>query len=82
LVRKVVSDVLYPYNSDKTNAEKSEIPTNIDVYNYRRAHRPASCSAEVICRGGGVVACNTQLSSYKKRLGHPRIAGILYAVTL
>jgi len=47
LTRKVVSGILYPYNSDKTNAEKSEIPTNIDVYNYRRAHRPPSCNAGI-----------------------------------
>jgi hypothetical protein len=44
LTRKVVSGVLYPYNSEKSNAQKSEIPTNIDVYSYRRAQRPASCS--------------------------------------
>jgi len=31
LTREVVSGVLYPYNSDKTNTEKSEIPTNIDI---------------------------------------------------
>jgi hypothetical protein len=37
LTRKAVSGVLYPYNSDKNNAQKSEIPTNIDVYSYRRA---------------------------------------------
>jgi hypothetical protein len=55
LARKVVSGILYPYNSDKSNAEKSEIPTNIDVYSYRRAHRPASYSAGIICRGCGVV---------------------------
>jgi len=48
MTRKFVSGVLYPYNSDKSNAQKSETPTNIDVYNYRRAHRPASCSAGVI----------------------------------
>jgi hypothetical protein len=54
LTRKVVSGVLYPYNSEKNNAQKSEIPTNIDVYNYRRGHRPASCNAEVICKGCGV----------------------------
>jgi len=55
LTGKVVSGVLYPYNSDKSNAEKSEIPTNIDVYSYRRAHRSASYTAGVICRGCGVV---------------------------
>jgi len=60
--RKVVGGVLYPYNSDKTNAQKSEICTKIDVYSYRRAHRRASCSAGVICRGCGVVTCNTQRS--------------------
>jgi hypothetical protein len=59
LTRKVVSGVLYPYNSDKINAHISEIPTNIDVYSYRRAHRPASCSVGVIFRGCGIVICNT-----------------------
>jgi len=54
MTRKVVSGILYPYNSDKSNAQKSDIPTNIDVYSYGRAHRPASCSAGVICRGYGV----------------------------
>jgi len=29
LIRKVVSGVLYPYNSDKTIAQKSEISTNL-----------------------------------------------------
>jgi len=57
LTRKVVSGILFPYNSGKSNAEKLEIPINIDVYSYsyRRAHRPASYSAGVICRGCGVV---------------------------
>jgi len=27
---------MYPYNSDKTNAQKSEISTQIYVYSYRR----------------------------------------------
>jgi len=58
LTRKVVSGILYPYNSDKTNAQKLEISTKLDVYSYRRAHRHASCSAGVICRGCGVVTCN------------------------
>jgi hypothetical protein len=35
--RKVVSGILYPYNSNKTNAQKSEISTKIDVDSYRRA---------------------------------------------
>jgi hypothetical protein len=60
--QKVVSGILYPYNSDKTKAKKSEISTKIDVYSYRRAHRHASCSAGVICRGCGAVTCNTQMS--------------------
>jgi len=51
LTRKVVSGILYPYNSYKSNAQKLEVPTNIDVYSYRMAHRHASCSAGVICRG-------------------------------
>jgi hypothetical protein len=62
LTRKVVSGILYPYNSEKTNTQKSKISTKIDVYGYRRAHRHASCSAGVICRGCGVVTCNIQLS--------------------
>ena len=51
LTIKVVSTVLYPYNSDKTNAQKSKISTKIDVYSYRREQRHASFSAQVICRG-------------------------------
>jgi len=62
LTRKVVSGILYPYNSDKTNAKKSEISTKIDFYSYRRPQRHASCSAGVICRGCGVVTCNIQPS--------------------
>jgi len=50
LTRKVVSGILHPYNSDKTNAQKSDISTKIDVSSYRRAHRHASCSAGKICR--------------------------------
>ena len=64
LTRQVVSGILYPYNSDKSNAQKSEIPTNIDVYSYRRDHRCASCNAAVICRDCGVATCNTQPSIY------------------
>jgi hypothetical protein len=41
LTRKVVSGILYPYNSDKTDAQKSEISTKIDVYSYRRG--PQTC---------------------------------------
>jgi hypothetical protein len=52
---EVVSGVLYPYNSDKTNTKKSEISKKIDVYSYRRAYGCASCSAGVIYRGCGVV---------------------------
>ena len=44
-----------PYNSDKSNAQKLEISKIIDVYSYRRAHRPTSCSAGEICRGCEVV---------------------------
>jgi len=36
MTRKVVSGVVYPYNSDKTNAKKSEISTKMDVYSYIR----------------------------------------------
>jgi hypothetical protein len=66
------------YSTHKTNALKLEISTKINVYSYGRPHRHASCSAEVICRGCGVVTCNTQPSTYQKHLGHPQIAGILY----
>jgi hypothetical protein len=62
--QKVVSGILYPYKSDKTNAKKLEISIKIDVYSYRRPHRHTSCSAGVICRGCGVVTCNTQPSIY------------------
>jgi len=62
LDQKAVSGVLYPHNSDKTNAQKSEIATKIDVDSYRTAHRHAFCSARVICRGCGVVTCNIQPS--------------------
>lgn len=51
MTRKVVSGTLYPYNSDKTDAQKLELSTKIDVYSYRRAHRGASCGAGLICRG-------------------------------
>jgi hypothetical protein len=37
LTREVVSGVLYPCTSDRTNAQKLEISTKIDVYSYRRA---------------------------------------------
>jgi len=43
----VVSGVLYPYNLDKTDAQKWEVSTKINVYSYRRTHRCASCSAGV-----------------------------------
>jgi hypothetical protein len=29
LMRKVVSSILYPYNSDKSNAQKSKISTKL-----------------------------------------------------
>jgi len=72
LTRKVVSGILYPHKSDKSSAQKSEIITNVDVDSYRRAHRHASLSAGVICRGCGVVTCNTQPSIYLKLLGTPK----------
>jgi hypothetical protein len=34
--QKGFSGVLYPYSSDKTNAQKSDISTKIYVYSYRR----------------------------------------------
>jgi hypothetical protein len=40
------------------NAKKSEISTKINVFSHRSAHRHASCSAGVICRGCRVVTCN------------------------
>ena len=52
---RLSAGTLYPYNSEKGNAQKSEISTKLDVYSYRRAHRHSSCSAGVICRGCGVV---------------------------
>jgi len=62
MARKAVSGVLYPYNSDKTYAKKSEISTQIDAYSYSMTHRHASCGAGVICRGCGEVTCNIQPS--------------------
>jgi len=62
LTRKVVRGILYPYNIDKTNAKKSKIAIKLDVYSYRRAHKHASCSAGVICRGFGAVTSNIQSS--------------------
>jgi hypothetical protein len=62
LTRKVVSGVMYPYNSDKTNAQKLEISIKIDVYSHRRAHRCASCSVGELWRGCEVVTCETQQS--------------------
>ena len=46
----------------KLMLKKSEISTKIDVYSYKKAHRHASCSVAVICRGCGVVTCNIQSS--------------------
>ena len=61
----------YIYISEKCNAQKSEILTNIDVYSYRWVNKRATCSAWVICSGCGVITCNTQLSVYLKILGTP-----------
>jgi len=58
--QKVASGVQYPYNSDKTYAQKSEISTQIDVYSYSMTHGHASFSAGIICSGCGVVTCNIQ----------------------
>jgi hypothetical protein len=60
--QKFASGVLYPYNSNKTYAKKSEISTQIDVYSYSMTHRHASCSAGVICIGRGVLTYNIQPS--------------------
>jgi len=80
LTRKAVSGILYPYNSDKTNAQKSEISIKINVYIYRRTRRHASCSVGVLCRCCGVVTSNAQQSVYKKHTSRaPSIAGILYS---
>jgi hypothetical protein len=64
LTMKIVSGVLYPYTSDKTNAQNSEMSRKINVYSYRRAYRRASYSVGVICRDCGVVTFNTQSSIY------------------
>jgi hypothetical protein len=37
LTGKVVSGVLYPYNSTKVMLKNQEITTKLDVYSYRRA---------------------------------------------
>jgi hypothetical protein len=60
VARDIVSALLYPYKSNKTNDKKSELFTKImDVYSYRRTHRRALCGAGVLCRYYGVVTCNT-----------------------
>ena len=41
LTRKVVSGVLYPYNSEKSNAQKLEIPTNIGCLQLQEG--PQTC---------------------------------------
>jgi hypothetical protein len=71
VTREVVSGILYPYNSDKTNVQKSNISTEIDVYSYRRAHRRASYSAGVICRDCGVVTFNTVVNLLKMSWAPP-----------
>jgi hypothetical protein len=49
VAREIVSALLYPYKSNKTNDQKSEIFTKImDVYSYRRTHKPALCGAGVL----------------------------------
>jgi hypothetical protein len=48
----------------KLTLKKLEISTKIDVYSYSMAHRHASCSVGVICRGCGVVTFNIQSSIY------------------
>jgi hypothetical protein len=50
LTGKFVSGILYPYNSDKTNAQKSDSSKKVNVYDHRMAHRHASFSAGAICR--------------------------------
>jgi len=62
MTTRVISGILYPYNSDKTNSQKSEVSTKSNVYSYIIAHRHASCSAGIVCRGCGVVTCNIQPS--------------------
>jgi len=57
LTIKAVNGIFYLYNSEKTNAQKSEISTDINVYSYRIAHRYISCSAGVMCMGCAVVIC-------------------------
>jgi len=41
-----------------------EISTKVNICNYKIAHRCASCSTGVLCRGWGPVTCNTQQSIY------------------
>jgi len=36
-----------------------EIFTKVNIYSYKIAHRHASCSTGVFCRGCGAVTCNT-----------------------
>ena len=63
-MRNVFSGVLYPYSSDKTDAQKLDISTKINVWSCRRPHRHASCSAGVLCGGCRAVTSNTQPSVY------------------
>jgi hypothetical protein len=49
----------------KVMLKNRKISTKIDVYSYMRAHRRASCSAGVICRGCGVVTFNTVVNLLK-----------------
>jgi hypothetical protein len=49
LIRQDVSGVLYPYTSDKTDAQKSEISTEINVCSYRRAHTCVCARNFVMC---------------------------------
>ena len=40
-----------------------EIPIKLNVYNYKRAHRHASCSPALLCRCYGAVMCNSHQST-------------------
>ena len=80
LYQKHYQWLLYPYNSDKINAYKSEISTNIDVYSYRQSNRHSSWIAGITCRGCGFVTCNTDVNLLKTSW-HPQKAGIHTAIT-
>jgi len=64
-----VSVACCTHSSDKTNVQKSETSTKIEVYSYRIDHRRVSCSAGVLCRGCWAVTCNMSHQSTENILG-------------